>query len=383
VFKRGDVYHFQRMVDTVRHRGSTGETVRSKALIYEALYIARIKEGNADPKTKKAAILSDVAKKFLAQMDAQVEAKNLAYNTARSYHNGWNLLAATDVAKMRIDRITRGAAAALSFPGGPWNARNAQTTLGRILHWCVENDYIRAVPSIKRTKAKGRRLRFSPELQAQILPHMERDVADVFVIMLNCGMRPEEVLRMRWEHVYWDSCQYFNPFGKTDEAKRFVPISDKMRDLLKARSGNESKWVFPSRGIDESVVAEARKMFANGASARSVSMTLELSWPCAKRISEGEPVARKDEHRVTVAKQFEGAREAAGIGPEYVLYLCRHEFAKTFLESGGDLYSLMKIMGHADITTTMKYLHEDQASARDVINRRNHGLSIVKRASNQ
>jgi len=380
VFKRGDVFHYRVMIDGVRYRGSTGETVKSKANIFESLLVARIKENGAEPRSRKTAILSDVAKLFLAQMDGQVEAKNLAYNTARSYHNGWNLLAATDIAKMRIDRITRGAAAALSFPGGPWNARNAQTTLGRILHWCVENDYIRAVPSIKRTKAKGRNLRFTPELQAQILPHMERDVADVFVIMLNCGMRPEEVLRMRWDNVDWVRGEYFVPFGKTEESRRFVPMSDKMTQLLRARAENGSSWVFPARGIDEATCELARQMFENGASIRSVSMSLELSWPAAKRISEGKRVARKDAHRVTVAKQWEEAREAAGIDPKYVLYIARHEFAKTFLEGGGNIYTLMKIMGHSDITTTMKYLHEDQAGAKDVINRRNHGLRIVKSA---
>lgn len=43
----------------------------------------------------------------------------------------------------------------------------------------------------------------SNALEAALLEKMDRDIADVFLIMLDCGMRPEEVLRMRWEDVDW------------------------------------------------------------------------------------------------------------------------------------------------------------------------------------
>jgi len=34
-----------------------------------------------------------------------------------------------------------------------------------------------------------------------------------------------------------------------------------------------------------------------------------------------------------------------------------HTFAKTYLLNGGDIFSLQKILGHADITTTKNYLN--------------------------
>ena len=380
VFLRGDVYHYQFMIRGERYRGSTDETTLTRARIYEARKVAAIIESGREFRTEKAPLLSEVAQKFLAEIDGQVEARNLAANTARSYRNGWNLLAATDIAGVRIDRITRGAAAALSFPGGPWNARNAQTTLGRILHWCVDNDYIRAVPSIKRTKAKGRNMPVQTWMEEAILKHLDRDCADVFLIMLDCGMRPEEVMRMRWEDVDWVGARYFNPFGKTEESRRFVPMADRMREVLKSRSGNGSQWVFPTPRVTEITRDAALGMFAEGASIRAVSMALEISWPLAKDIREGTFKVRPDEHRVTVALQWEEARKAAGLDPKFVLYDARHWFAKTYLLNGGNVYTLMKLMGHADISTTMKYLHEDQDEARAVVNRRNHGLKIVKSA---
>ena len=113
---------------------------------------------------------------------------------------------------MRINRITSSIAAGLEFPAGPWNARQAQATLSRILNWAAEAGYITAAPRIKRTRAQGREIRITDKIEAQLLPHMERDVRDVFVIMLDCGMRPEEVMRMRWGKRQLGYKPVFKPF---------------------------------------------------------------------------------------------------------------------------------------------------------------------------
>lgn len=58
-------------------------------------------------------------------------------------------------------------------------------------------------------------------------------------------MRPDEVIRMRWESVLWDKNLIFNPDGKMEKARRHVPLSDRVRDMLRAQ-GATSEWVFPS-----------------------------------------------------------------------------------------------------------------------------------------
>ncbi len=44
-------------------------------------------------------------------------------------------------------------------------------------------------------------------------------------------------------------------------------------------------------------------------------------------------------------------------GEKVSCHTWRHTFAKTYLLNGGDIFSLQKILGHADIATTKNYLH--------------------------
>lgn len=44
---------------------------------------------------------------------------------------------------------------------------------------------------------------------------------DVLIILLDSGLRNREVIRMRLEHINWESAFYFNPKGKTRKARRW------------------------------------------------------------------------------------------------------------------------------------------------------------------
>ena len=61
------------------------------------------------------------------------------------------------------------------------------------------------------------------------------------------SMRPDEVFPMRIENIYWDQNRIWVPEGKTDNATRFVPMSDRMKTMLRAWCGSRTEgWVFPS-----------------------------------------------------------------------------------------------------------------------------------------
>jgi site-specific recombinase XerC len=58
-------------------------------------------------------------------------------------------------------------------------------------------------------------------------------------------------------------------------------------------------------------------------------------------------------------RQFQNAREAASLPDDLVLYCARHGFGTEMYRATKNLFAVMKVMGHAAVTTTMKNQHQE------------------------
>lgn len=57
-------------------------------------------------------------------------------------------------------------------------------------------------------------------------------------------------------------------------------------------------------------------------------------------------------------------KEKAGIDKRVSLHAFRHLFCGNYILNGGDVFSLQRIVGHADISTTRKYMQVDESAVR-------------------
>lgn len=305
-----------------RYRGSTNETKAARASKVAGLKLAQLVE-NADPLPKKAPVLSDFSVRFLDWL----KSVSLEDKTKTYYRDGWRLLKASSIARMRLDQITRDVAEVLKFSGSSSNANCALRTLRRMLHKAEDWKLIRTAPKLKLMKEYGRSLRLDDEAERKLLAGAvackwrKRSLElfrDIVILMRDTGMRNErELYRMRIENLDWKSRVIFVPDSKTPEGRRSVPMSNRVHDVLVRRcTGRQEGWVFPSAraGCD---------------------------------------------HLTTMAKRFRDARRKAGLPEDLVLYCGRHDYGTRILKRTGNLAAVMRTMGHRDVKTAMQYQHPE------------------------
>ncbi len=152
-------------------------------------------------------------------------------------------------------------------------------------------------------------------------PFRMRDVASV---LLDCGLRPEECHRLEWEQIR-DGAMHI-PFGKTANARRSIPLTNRVAALLDVRRATStSRWVFP---------------------APTESGHIEQS---------------------SIKKPHAKACKTAGI-KFFPPYTFRHT-CLTLWSTHMDPYTLAYFAGHSDFATTRRYVHPNLETGREAMER--------------
>src|SRR5215469_7708140 len=90
------------------------------------------------------------------------------------------------------------------------------------------------------------------EEQARYLAAATPLLRDVATLIVETGMRPDEVYRMLPENVNLDRGWLFNPYGKTKAARRRIPLNSRARIVLANRMKDlKTRFLFPCDTDDE------------------------------------------------------------------------------------------------------------------------------------
>jgi integrase len=152
------------------------------------------------------------------------------------------------------------------------------------------------------------------EEQRIYLDTASQPLRDAAILMLETGMRPEEVYRIKIDNINLDGAYLFNPYGKTKAAKRKIPINKTALEVIAKR-------------IDQ------------------------VPGPCLFPSPDDplKPVLKLNNAHY-------GALRRSGLKP-FRLYDLRHTWATRAAMSGIDLVTLAAMLGHSRIQMVLRYAH--------------------------
>jgi len=332
IFKRGSVYWYHFMFNGEHIQRSTKQGNPRKARQIEAAHRTALAMGEVGIEERKVApSFKDFAQKFVAHVEARHENKpqTVAFYVAKLSR----LLEYAPIGNARIDRIDEGViegyVVARRAAVAPATVNRELATLRRMLRLAQEWKEIQRVPRIR--LLSGERIRdfvLSRQQESIYLAACLQPLHDLSVLMLETGLRIGEALHLEWSDV---TLQPLNGArfgfirireGKSKNAKRIIPLTDRASALLKAR------WSTRTSGV----------VFGN---------------------REGQPyvgTSINHLHQSVCNPKVNGKRKR--IFPrDFVLHSLRHTMLTRLGESGVDAFTIMRIAGHSSITVSQRYIH--------------------------
>jgi len=319
VYKRKDSKYYWHKFEYqgVAYRGSTGTRSRREAEGIASKARLDVIEGKYDIKRqKKAPLFKNAMASFLEHCR-----RHNADRTALRYEASLKPLSEAFGEKplnaVTADAIERYKTARLAGELKPATINAELRCLKTMFNHFVRLDVVASNPvtRVKLLTENNQRMRvLNFEEERLYLAACPQPLYDIAVLMIETGMRPEEIFRMRRENVNLDAGTIFNPHGKTKAARRTLSLTRRAAEVLRGRvDGAAGDYIFPLDGDPEKSM-------------------IRVDW------------------------LHLGALKDSGVA-RFRLYDLRHTFATRAAESGVDLVTLAALLGHSNIQMVMRYAH--------------------------
>ncbi len=326
IFKRGRVYWFHFTFEGRHVQRSTKQGNKRVAEQIEAAYRTKLAKGEVGiHEPKRMPTFSKATDRFL----------EWSMNEHKSHPGTHRRYVTSSIALIRFFRNTKldciSPEDVERFKADRSTQKSPRT--GRLLRPATVNRELACLKALFNFAIKGglvlvnpvSRVKFLPEdnEQTRVVTYVEQrkylasttaTLKDVAVLMLETGMRPEEVYRIKAENVHIDRGYLFNPYGKTKAARRRINLTTAAAEVLKRRlAAARGSCIFPHR---------------------------------------------KDPHRpmLKANNAHDAAIEKSGL-ERFRLYDLRHTWATRAAMSGIDLVTLAAMLGHSRIQMVLRYAH--------------------------
>jgi integrase len=211
---------------------------------------------------------------------------------------------------------------------GPKTVNNHLTVLSHILHEAKELDLLETIPTIKKLKYDPPTVQFLTPHQAKMLVmYSEPMWAQMVTFALNTGLRIGELRALQWEQI--------------NRRNRTVFVD-------RATCGNKPLIGKP-KGRDRSVPLNKAAWEAIEQLDRSTKFVFALP------LRLHEKPAPISYNRCELA--LKAARRHLRSGSFISWHTMRHTFASRLASKGVGLQKIKELLGHVDISTTLKYAH--------------------------
>jgi integrase len=330
-------------------RESTKQTNRRVAEQMEAARRTALAKGEVGIRDKKPVptLAAFITADFLPFVRTTFAAK---VKTKAYYENGAkHLLAFDKLASETLDAITSekiaGYVAKRQADGLKVASVNRELqALRRMFALAVEWGKVdKALPRVRMVSGEAHRERVLTDAEEAIyLANATPLLHDVATILIDCGLRPEECFRLQWSSVRDGQIEI--QYGKTDNARRHIPVSQRVAAVLEMRkTGKDSLWVFP-------------------APTKSGHM---------------EPSTVKKPH-VKACKGGKKKPDEWAVQP-FLLYTLRHT-CLTRWAPHMDPWTLAHLAGHRDMAITKRYVHPQADMIRAAMDRARVRVPVVPKA---
>lgn len=190
-----------------------------------------------------------------------------------------------------------------------------------------------------------------------IIESLREPVRLIAELMYGSGLRVSEALRLRIKDIDFGHGQIVVREGKGDKDRvtmlprtteerlhRHIEAAEKLFELDRAR-GIGPAWI--PHGL-------ARKYHGAGS-----QRMWQFIFPSADPAQDPQTgiIRRHHYHPSRVRKNMKKAVEDCGIRKHCGPHTFRHSFATRLLEAGYDIRTVQELLGHADVSTTQRYLH--------------------------